>query len=153
MATMEELVRAALLTFDTVTTLVGTGNDARIETDGIDENDSLPAIIVEVDDERYPNDLSGRSGRMYGDVNLICRAIDRKGSRALATAVRLHGTDPGTGLHGYDGTVLSTVLEAWLTDIVLSRTPWGRGLQRSDVSDRHWYDVNMSFTCTAAVTV
>lgn len=147
MATMEELVRAALLTFDTVTALVGSGSSARIRSDNLRQNETLPAIIIEVDDERYPNDLTGTSGRMYGDVNLICRDTTRKKSRALATAVRLDGTDPGTGLHGYGGTVLSTKLDAWLNDIVPSRTP------RDDKSDRHWYDINMSFTCTAAVTV
>ncbi len=148
MATMEELVRAALLTFTPVTDLVGgTGNDARIETDRIDENDDLPAIIIEVDDERYQNDLSGTSGRIYVDVNVVCRADDRTGSRALADAVRLNGTDPGTGLHGYKDTVLSTVLDAWLEDIVNSATP------RADASDRYWYDANMSFVCTAVVTV
>jgi hypothetical protein len=146
MAEMEELVRAALLTFNSVTALVGTGSSARIRADNLRQGETLPAIIIEIDDERYPNDLTGTSGRMYDDVNLICRDTTRKKSRALATAVRLNGTDPGTGLHGYGGTVLSTRLDAWLEDIVPSRTP------RDDKSDRRWYDVNMSFQCTALVT-
>ena len=143
MAAIESLMRAALLTMDAVTAIVGTGDDAKIRADHADEEDVPPYIVIEVDDENHMNDLTGKGGRRLAAVNVLCRGLTRLASRTLSEAVRLNGTDPGTGLAGYGSTVLSTVLDCWLEDEALAIVP------RAEGSKRKWYDVNMSFMATA----
>ena len=147
MATIEELIRAALLTMDAVTAIVGEGDAAKIRSDHSDEQDTPPYIVIEIDNEEHLNDLTGKGGRVMADVNVLCRASTRTSSRLLSEAVRLNGTDPGTGLAGYEGTVLSTVLDCWLEDENLAEIP------RDDGSKRRWYDVNMSFRATVAEVI
>ena len=147
MATIEELLRAALLTMDAVTAIVGEGDAAKIRADHPEESDDPPYIVIEIDNEDHLNDLMGKGGRTQVGINLVCRGLTRKRSRVLSEAVRINGTDPGTGLAGYGGTVLLTVLDCWLEDEVLSDVP------RGDGSKRRWYDVNMSFQATVAEVI
>ncbi len=133
---LEADIRTALLTMDAVTALVGAGSLARIRPDRLHEDDTFPAIIVEVDRETPQNDISGVGGLRISSVNLICRATTRAGSRALAEAVRVNGTNPGTGLAGYTSATLDAVLESMTTGFV----------PKDDGSDQGWYDTNMDFT-------
>lgn len=94
-----------------------------------------PAIVFEVDVENPQNSLDGRGGLVFADVNVICRAETRAKSRELTEAVRVNGTDPGTGLAGYSG-----AFDAVLDDMQSAAVP------KNDGSDQHWYDTNMSFT-------
>ncbi|KKK62026.1 hypothetical protein LCGC14_3008430 [marine sediment metagenome] len=139
-------LRTLLLTLSTVTALVGTGDDARIRPDKLDQDDddSQPAIIVEVDDERPQNDLTGTSLRRYADVTLRCQARTKAQARAVAVAVKLNGTDPGTGLAGYGGTVSSTVYSIYLEDDQTSMSPVEEG------SDEAYYYVFSNYVVTWA---
>ena len=111
-------LRTLLLTFTPVTALVGTGDSARIRPDKLaqGDDDSLQSIIIEVDSEQPQNMLDGTSLRRYADVTLVCQARTKAQARALALAIKLNGTDPGTGLAGYGGTVNSVRYDAWLDD-------------------------------------
>jgi hypothetical protein len=141
---VEADIRTLLLTLSAVTDLVGTGDAARIRPDKLDQadDDSLQAIIVEVDSEEPALGLDGKGGRVYADVTLRCRARQKSQARAVADAVRTNGTDPGTGLAGYNGTVNGHTLDAWLEDTQTSFTP------ADDGSDEGFYDVFCSYRLT-----
>jgi len=139
-AEIEESLRTLLKTFDAVTALLGGATNPRIRPDRLDEGDTLPAIIIEVDDEEQLNDLSGVGGLVRADVNVKCRAATKKGARLLAWAVRTNNTDPGTGLAGYSGEAGDQTIHAVLDDETPSYTPAGDGRD-----DGH-YDVDMDFT-------
>jgi len=137
---LEESLRTFLKTLDAVTALVGGATAPRIRPDKLDEGDVLPAIIIEVDDEDEQNTLDGLGGLVVADVNVKCRAGTKKVSRQLARAVRVNGTDPGTGLAGYSGVAGDQTIHAVLEGKTTSYTPSGDG------SDEGHYDTDMSFT-------
>jgi len=126
---IEAELRAALTGFSAVTAIVG----ARVWDEWF-KNDTVPAVVFEIDNEDQENTLVGTGGLIFADVNVICRANTRKAARALAEAVRINGTTPGTGLAGYTGR-----FDAWLEDRQNARVP------KNDGGNAHWYDVNMSF--------
>lgn len=137
-----ESIRSALIAMSAVTDLVGTGSSARVRP-WFSQRDTIPAkgsIIIEVDSTEHLNSLDGLGGREYHDVNILCRAPTAKAARDLAEAVRLNGTDPGTGLAGYSGTPISTQI-----DCVLENSTGPTAVPRDDGSERPWWDVNMSF--------
>jgi hypothetical protein len=109
---IEATLRTFLKTLGTVTAIVGAGNAARIRPDRLGESDTLPAIIIEVDGEDPENSLDGRGGLVYANVNIQCRAFEKEDARALAEAVRINGTDPGTGMAGTHQTGFDAVLES-----------------------------------------
>lgn len=147
MAGIETTLVTFLKTLGTVTAIVGSGDDALIRPDRLEESDSPPAIIIEVDADSPANSLDGKGGLVYSDVNIICRAREKVDARALAEAVRLNGTDPGTGLAGYHGTVGGVQFDAVLEDMVPSFTP------ADDASQRGWFDVNCSYEVSFLETV
>lgn len=127
-----------------VTALVGSGSSARIRPDKFHEEDgTLPAILIEVDNESPQNDLTGRGGLRLGDVTITCRAATRQGARALAEAIRVNGTNPGTGLAGYAGASFDAVLDG----IAEAYQPKGVG------NDKGYYDTVMSFNSFASETI
>lgn len=138
-AEVEESLRVLLLTLTPVTAIVGTGASARIRPDRLHQGDTLPAIIVEIDNENHRNTLAGTGGLVYADVTLTCRADTKAASRALAEAVRLNGTDPGTGFAGYSGTVNGQDLDIVLDDEVATF------IRADDGSDQGYYDVLQSY--------
>lgn len=130
----------ALLAMDTVTPLVVTGNVARIRPYKLDPRDDKTKghIIIEVDEDGRENDLSGRAGLVTSTVNISCRALTSAEARALAAAVRVNGTTPGTGLAGYGGS--GTAFDSWLESEASSEIAWDDG------SERSWYTVEQSYT-------
>lgn len=144
MAELEANLRTLLLTFSGVTALTGTGDSARIRPDRLHKDDVIPAtkgaVIIEIDNEDPQNDLSGKGGLVFADVNLVCRAHTKAIARTLAEAIRLNGNDPGTGLAGYSGTVGTDKIDAVLEAVSSTFTP------EDDGSDEGWYDVYCSYT-------
>lgn len=138
-AEIEESLRTYLLTLEAVTALVGTGDSARIRPDRLHQDEDLPAVVIEVDYEDHLNDLDGKGGLVYADVNVKCRAETKAVSRQLAEAIRTNDTDPGTGLAGYTGTAGDQTIGAVLEDETTGFRPAGDG------SDRGYYDTDMSF--------
>jgi hypothetical protein len=141
-------LRTVLLTFSTVTDLVGTGNAARIRPEKLqqDDDETEEAIIIEIDNIAHTNRIDGLGGRIYADVTLRCRGVTQALAEALAEAVRVNGTDPGTGLAGYDGTVNGHEFDAVLDEeqVVMALTEDGR--------DSGYYDVMASYVVTIAET-
>lgn len=136
---LEGDIRTALLAMDAVTALVGTSHSARIRPYKLDEGDDNTEehIVIEVDSDDHLNDLTGRGGMVISDVNISCRAMTDEDARALAAAVRVNGTEPGTGLAGYGGS--GTAFDAVLEDTASSEMPFDDG------SDRAWYVVDQSY--------
>jgi hypothetical protein len=135
---IEEELRTALLAMSEVTDIVST----RIWDEWF-RNDTYPSIVFEIDNERRENDLNGRGGMVFADVNVICRANTRAASRSLAEAVRVNGdVSPGSGLAGYSGN-----FDSWLEDQQMAAVP------KNDKGNSHWYDTNMSFVVSWAEVV
>lgn len=111
---IEATLTTYLKTLGAVTAIVGTGNDARIRPDRLEESDSRPAIAIEIDDEDPQNSLDGLGGLVYADVSIFSSARTKTAARALAEAIRLNGTDPGTGLAGVCTTVGGVQFDAVL---------------------------------------
>ena len=127
---IEEELRAALKAMTAVTTIVGD----RIWDEWF-RSETIPAIVFEIDIESPQNDISGRGGLVFAEVNVICRAATRAASRTLAEAVRTNGSiSPGSGLAGYTGD-----FDAVLEDMQAAAVPKNEG------SNAYWYDTNMSF--------
>jgi hypothetical protein len=129
--------------------MVGTGDAARIRPDVLSQKDdkTKPAIIIEVDNERPTNTIEGTGGRRYADLTLRCRARTKAEARSLSEAVRVNGTDPGTGMAGMKQTINGTVYDAWLEDEQLSATPVAEG------SDQFYYDVFSNYRLTWLETI
>jgi len=140
---IEETLVAFLKSLSAVTAIVGESNAARIRPDRLDQGETLPAILMEVD-ENPQNDLSGIGGLVYSDVTLTCRATTKTAARALAEAVRLNGTDPGTGMAGHHGTVASVTFDATLESTVGAFTP------KADGSEAGWYDAIATYVVSCA---
>lgn len=87
-----------LNTFDAVTAAT-----TCIRTDHVDQSDELPYVIIEVPDAEVFGDLSGEGGLVSAEVVIRCRSASVIEADAIGEAVRTNGTDPGTGLAGYDG--------------------------------------------------
>ena len=105
------------------------------------------AMAIELDGKRMvlvTCDLAGTSLRRYADVTFRCQARTKAQARALALALKLNGTDPGTGLAGYGGTVNSTRYDAWLEDEQTSLVP------ADDGSDKAYYIVFSNYVITWA---
>jgi hypothetical protein len=97
---LEKAARAVLLDLDAVTALVG----EKIRPFKLAEEDALPAIILETDEDRPVEDLSDDDPTEgIAKLNVVCVAYERQQARAIAEAVRTNGTDPETGLSGYRG--------------------------------------------------
>lgn len=139
-------VRTALLAMSAVTAYTGTGDSARIRPDKLQESDDHDEehVIVEVDSEDKKNCLDGVGGLVYAQVNISCRAKTKALARALASAVRINGTNPGTGLAGYGGS--GTTFDAVLED----ETP--SVIMQDDGSDLAWYTVEQSYVMSFTET-
>ena len=142
---VESLV-AALKAMSAVTDLVGTGNDARIVA-WLKQDVDIPAngtIFVERDSiDHKTNDLLGLGGLPYFDVNILVRAPTASAASVLAEAIRVNGTDPGTGLAGFSDTPLTTLVDATLID-----TTGPIVAVRDDGSTLPYFDINMTFECS-----
>ncbi len=136
---MGQDIIAVLRGLSAVTALVGAGTSARVYEDNAPRETTAAHIIVEVDNDRSLNDITGKGGMRIGNVNLICRSASRVGADALAEAVRNNGTTPGTGLAGYTGSTFDSVWE----DVSAGRSPKG------DASAGWWYDANVSLLVIA----
>ena len=141
-ASVVESLRVALLAMAAV--------DSLIESDGsrirprLPQDLAIPAggvVIIELDgNDGRTNDLQGRGGLPYHDVNILVRAPQGEDARALAEAIRVNGTDPGTGLAGYSDTPIDVLIDA-----TLASTTGPTEVTRDDGSARPFWDVNMLF--------
>lgn len=146
---VEADLRTVLLTLNAVTALTGTGAAARIRPDKLHQDDNADEehIIIEIDNEEHLNDLTGRGGRIMADVTLRCLAKTKAEARALAEAVKLNGTNPGTGLAGYEGTVNGKTFDVWVEDEQATID------LAEDGSDRAWYAIYLTCRATWATAI
>ena len=133
---IEDDLRSLLLTFDAVTALVG----SRIRPDQLGQGDELPAIVIELPDEEHHNDLSGVGGLASATVLITGISEDKTEARAIIEAVRINGTDPGTGLAGFTGGAGDGFIQA----AVLERTRQRR-VAEDDGSDDGWFEITAQY--------
>lgn len=137
-------IRTALLAMDTVTALVGTGASARIRPYKFDQSDDLSEshIVIDINSQRRENSVDGLGGLVYASVSISCRDRDSVEAETLAEAVRVNGTDPGTGLAGITAASFDAVLE--------SETPGTTWY--GDNSARIWYEVTQEYEMSYSET-
>ena len=85
---------------------------------------------MEVGDDEPQNCLSGTGGLVYANVSIYSTARTKAATRALAEAIRVNGTDPGTGLAGHHGTTGGVTFDAVLHTRELDFVPATDGSQR-----------------------
>ena len=93
--TIEEAIRQKLLSMDAVTAITTTFRPIELM-----QTDRGPTISIHVFEKNYTNDISGRCSLV--DVRAVVSASsgNKAQAEALAEAIRVNGTDPGTGLAG-----------------------------------------------------
>lgn len=145
---IEADLRTVLLTFSSVTALVGTSYSARIRPYRLQQDDAGTSehIIIETDNVDHLNTLDGLGGRIYADVTLRCIGPTLARANALAEAVRTNGTNPGTGLAGYTGTVNGHTFDAFLESESVNFVP------SDDGRDEGHYSVLAAYTVTVEET-
>ena len=133
---IEEDIRTALLAMDAVAEFNGSGSGDTIviRPDYLEEDDTstTPHIVLDIDRDTPQNDISGVGGLRYVEVTITCRATTKADSKSLAEAVRVNGTNPGTGLAGYGGS--GTSFDAVLMDEV-------RAVESFDDNSGRWWHV------------
>mgnify|MGYP002631519982 CR=1 len=144
---IDDALVAYLKTLTAVTAIVGTGDDARIRPDRLEDSDTRPCIVIEVEDEDPANDLTGTGGLVFTDVSIYSIARTKAAARALAEAIRLNGTDPGTGLAGCHATAASIQFDAVLYSTQIDYIPLGDGSSRGN-----WH-VNSLYTVSYQETI
>ena len=142
MTYIAESIRAALAAMSAVADYNGSGSadEMVIRFGYLEEDDTItdPHIVIDIDSDTPQNDIEGHGGLRFADVTVTCRATTMNASKGLAEAVRVNGTNPGTGLAGYGGS--GTTFDAWLEDET-------RGIEAyDDNSGRFWHVVVQSYT-------
>jgi hypothetical protein len=142
MPCIEQALCTLLKTFGAVTAIVGTGADARIrpfrlDQGDIDDNGGVrDSIVIRPVHEDHLNDLSGVGGLVKSRIQVIAISEVPINARTLAEAVRVNGTDPGTGLAGYDGAPDSVTIQSAMLDAKdFAEAPY------DDDSDRSFFAV------------
>ena len=139
---IEEDIRTALLAMTAVSEFNGSGSgDVIVIRYGyLEEDDDTDDshIVIDIDSDTPQNTLDGLGGLRFADISLSCRARTMANSKALAEAVRLNGTTPGTGLAGYGGS--GTSFDSWLQEETRATEPF------DDNSGRWWHVVIQTYT-------
>jgi len=130
MASIEDAVRSRVSGLAAVSTITSTIRPYRLQ-----QGDTLPAVVVSVDEETHENSLDGLGGVVSAQVRIQSLAETLAEARSLSEAIR--GTGGTTGMAGYTGTVSSVGIQA----SILQRkqfdfTPY------SDASDEGFYSVD-----------
>lgn len=113
---IETAIIAVLESLAAVTALVS----QRIYADDAEPGEELPYIIVNTvrESSSDQSDLQGNALLWDAEVHIECYGRTRSLARDIEEAVRFNGTDPGTGLQGYEGnTGQGTIEAAWSDDI------------------------------------
>jgi len=103
---IEADLRTVLLTYSALTALVGTRIHPDVlpqQSDEEDNSETLPAVVIDVMDETPQNTLDGGDGMVVANVGVRCFALTKALARQVAEAIRVNGTDPGTGLAAHTG--------------------------------------------------
>lgn len=98
--TIEEAVRATILTFSAVTAITTTVRADELLQSDIPPRSGDLAILIGGVKENFKNFIDGTCDLVA--VTMIVSAVGRNkaDARALSEAIRINGTDPGTGLAG-----------------------------------------------------
>lgn len=129
MATIEDAIRSRLSGLSAVTAITSTIRPYRAQ-----QTDSLPYIVISVDEERHENSLDGLGGLISAQIRISAVAATNAQARALAEAIR--GTGGTTGMAGYEGTVLGVEIQA----SILQRKEFEM-YPYNDASDEAYYAV------------
>ncbi len=140
--TIEEAVRAKLLTQVAVTALTSTIRVDQLDQTDTPEDEDTPCILITVDQETFEDqNIGGTTDLVTATMTISGISSDRAVARAVALAIAKNGTDPGTGLQGY-ATARNAAL-VW--DSMLERRVAGY-IPTPDGSDSGLYSVDSVFT-------
>lgn len=138
---VEEMIRAQLLAFGAVTDLVGDRVYPDVIPQLTDAERELmrgegvylrPTIVIDMIDETPQNTLDGGDGMVIATVSVRCVAQTKKTARKVSQAVRVNGTNPGSGLAGFNG----------LTDISAEKQQISAVHIRNEFAAEPWPDGN-----------
>lgn len=133
---IETAVRAYLLTLSAVTAITTTIRPHELNQDDVPVNSTASAILIVVLKENFANTIDGKCPLV--SANVLVRAINRKlsSTRTLAEAIRVNGTDPGTGMAGANVTTGSlpfmAMLEEREVDVVRDQDGSDTGMWSTD---------------------
>lgn len=133
---IEEAIRAYLLTLSAVTAITSTIRPNELIQSDIPPNSTDSAILLVVLKETFSNTLDGTCSLVA--ANVLVRAINRKLSttRTLAEAIRVNGTNPGTGMAGANVTTgdlpFMAMLEEREVDVVRDQDGSDTGMWSTD---------------------
>lgn len=139
--TIEEAIRAHLLTLTAVTAITST-----IRPGELQQSDALPAITIGVKSKKSFTDLSGKGGLVSAILMVSSISSRESGATGLAEAIRVNGTDPGTGLAGFRGTAGSLQIHATLTEDAVNYYAYEDGKDAGFFACEAIYDVMYSET-------
>ena len=108
-ATIEQAVVTALQGMTAVTAI--TSQIRPMKFAFRDDINSGPGVLVFPEQEDMQVDLSGRGGAESMQMLVRCASLTMIQSRNLAEACRNNGTNPGTGLEAFSGTVAGMVIQ------------------------------------------
>lgn len=149
---IEAALRTLLISFPTVTAIVGTGTSARIRPYKLWQKDELAvsdAIIIRVNTEEPQNDLSGSGGQVMADVSVLSCSSTLRNARTLAECCRTNlMANPAEGLEAFDGNMASVAIGQ-----ILSGARSVDFIFYGDDSDEGYYvvDAHYSVTYTEAI--
>jgi len=139
---LEQALASLIGTFSAVTALCG----SRIYPDEVPQAaaKTYPQMEIEIEEENYQDSetLDFLGGLVMATVRIRTISNLKSQARALAEALRTNGTDPGTGLAGYDGTVNSMLIKAKLDHKQSGYIP------EEDGSDSGRYAVDSTYSIT-----
>lgn len=98
MSAIGEALRAKLLTFSTVTTLIG----QRMYPDALPQKATIPAVLYYVTSTQREHMLSGLSKLAHARFTIECYAVTRTAASSISRAIRETGIDSFRGVvNGY----------------------------------------------------
>lgn len=141
--TIEEAIVATLQTFSAVTALTSTIRpDEFMLTDLKQDGGDAAGILISVEEEDFDNTVDGETDMVQAIVSINAISKSKSRARALSEAIRLNGTNPGTGLAGIKVTTGDLPFDAMLQRRVTGYVP------NDDGSDSGYRSVDSKYFVT-----
>lgn len=102
---IEAGLRTLLLSRGLITAAVGTG----VRVNHLRENDTLPAIVIDIPTSTHHNDIEGDGGLVQSTVTFMCMANTIQGARELSETLRRE-------IAGYEGPAGLSTLQGIIVD-------------------------------------
>lgn len=137
MATIEDALRAKITTLAAVVAISPT-----IRPEKPAQKDTLPLTVISVEEEDHLNDLTGKGGLVDATVDIMAVAETKTAARALSESLRVNGTEPGTGLASFEGTVSGVEIQSCtLEQSKFEFVPYAEGSDEGFYIQHNFYQV------------